>query len=234
MQEFKKGANLNHAASMYYLGLCFRNGFGITTNIDSARHWLRKSSELNYDLAMDELMTETPKFCPNCPSTVQKMEEAINMSDRVAFDINHYIDRDNRVTINELKGNYLGYIIKYDYSKTKITEVNSLFIQLTPKDSLVEIKWYEENINKPLELTARVKNNHLVFNKFNYRRPEHYHVLRPLLNSFKSTDLEFRNNYGDTILVGNLEFFVPFLLEPQQKMTICNVVCADKKAAQLF
>ncbi len=221
VQEFKRGARLENPASMYFLGLCFRNGFGIVANIDSARHWLLKSAELNYDLAEDELMAETPEYCPNCPKIVQNLSEAINLGDRASFDVSHYTQFDNKASVDELKGNFLGYIVKYDYGGTKIIESNALFVQFEPQDTLVKMKWYEEDITKMIPLTAKLRNNHFIFDRYSYRRPEHYHMLTPFINTFQSIDfLEPRYDNGDTILIANLTLFVNSLLEPQQKIML--------------
>ena len=52
---FKQCAYLGRDNSEYFLGLCYRNGYGLVQNEDSAQYWLQKSASLDYKLAIQEL-----------------------------------------------------------------------------------------------------------------------------------------------------------------------------------
>lgn len=45
---FAQGAFLGRDNSMYFYGLCWRNGYGLVKNEDSAKYWLQRPASLGY------------------------------------------------------------------------------------------------------------------------------------------------------------------------------------------
>ncbi|MGZ2975548.1 hypothetical protein AAER07_11425, partial [Pseudomonas aeruginosa] len=59
-QLFKSSANLNIPNAMFFLGLCYRNGYGTIKSADSANYWLKASANKGYLRAKYELDRDTP------------------------------------------------------------------------------------------------------------------------------------------------------------------------------
>jgi len=105
--------------SMYMLGLCFRNGYGVAVNIDSARYWLSKAAARNDKRAINELADTSPENAdmqsvPNLqPAATTPLAQPVNL--KAGFKkITHRLNNNN----TDLAGIYHGFVINFDWSGT--------------------------------------------------------------------------------------------------------------------
>lgn len=60
---FEDGANADHSPSLYMLGLCYRNGYGVPQDTARASFYLGRSAALSFTPAMEEMYRPYPENC---------------------------------------------------------------------------------------------------------------------------------------------------------------------------
>lgn len=218
---FKEGAYKGGNYSMYFYGLCLRNGYGVAANIDSARYWLQFSASLGNRMAKEELTLKVPENIGNeCTTLAEKIKLAQASVPNVM--INKYQRVEHRINANEVAGTFTGYLLKYDWSGQNVIEANKLTVTLTKdKDSIVGL-WKEDD-SLTLPINAIFSSNALTFKQMKYGKTNHYSPTRPELTIFKQATLQL-NRIGDSVyLSGNLEEFIPHRNEPSKPLYLALV-----------
>ena len=215
---FKRGVELSSRGSMYMLGLCYRNGYGITLNTDSARYWLVKAAELGSPLAKEELQEAEPENAMALQHA--KAPSAYVLNEKKAgqgFErVKHNVEK------NKIAGVYTGYIIRYDWSGTYIIGRDKLTLKLLRQGNIITGEWTEgENLSAGVQ--ASLSDSALVFQNTVYKRVDHY-------SAKKETGFEFRNAHlklaasGDSVfLAGNIQLYSQRLREPEKPVYVSLV-----------
>ena len=101
---FKKASEKRHRPSLYMLGLCYRNGYGVEKDSDLATEYLYRSAMLGYRDAREELERPNPENClgdfhadGNIPDEMPQVSTSVNDTSLIA-------------------GCYHGYLATYDWS----------------------------------------------------------------------------------------------------------------------
>ena len=171
---FKKSILLNSADGMYFLGLCFRNGFGITTNIDSARYWLKRALDNNHILAFNELQSTKPEYDPSVLSS-QNFAAAKIAANRLNINLAEYKKNQAAAFNIAAAAKYTGYFVRYDWSGKKIVELNPMTLILQAvNDSIVKGKWIEHNKKDTILFDAVWRKKELIFKNTYGRRKDQY------------------------------------------------------------
>ena len=213
---FAQGAFTGKPNSMYFYGLCLRNGYGVVANKDSARYWLMQASNMGWDAANDELSAKEPEHAAVAGSLAEKIRkaQAAMPPTNVA---NQYQKVQHQVAVNEVAGTYQGYLLKYDWSGQHVIEANKLKVTLNYiNDSLKGVWQEDDSITLPIKATLTTKA--MVFSQMQYSKTNHYSADRPELAILKRAHLQF--NHLDTLvyLSGNIEEFIPSRNEPSKPL----------------
>ena len=215
---FKKGAYGGFSNSMYFLGLSYRNGYGIIANLDSASYWLSKAKERGYNAAAEELETKEPENADIAGSLVDKIKAAEEISKK-PLTANTYTKIEEKITLENSDGIYVGYILKYDWSGKHIVKVDKLQIKLNYQADSLKGSWIE-NDNTNLPLSAILKDGNIVFNKMQYRKTDHYNQTKAELLVFERAQLQLTSTSEGIYLAGNVIMQSPERYEPAKPMYV--------------
>jgi hypothetical protein len=104
-------------SSMYMLGLCYRNGFGVEQDPAKARELLDRASSANYRSAIEEELREAPEVMES-QSLQEETDEAIP---EVMPEVEAMLGAEP-----DLAGRYAGRLVTYDWSGKNIVREQSL------------------------------------------------------------------------------------------------------------
>ena len=222
IQKFARGLKLGMTNSMYYYGLCLRNGYGVSINMDSARYWLTQSANLDNKMADYELTTAEPEHVnSNAGVLVQKIKAAMAVMPQTNA-VNQYIKVEHRVDVNEIGGTYTGYLLKYDWSGQNIIEANKLIITLNYNGDSLSGTWAEDD-SLTVPIHALLSPRGLVFKQMQYSKTNHNSLNRQELTVFKKANLQL-DKIGDSVyLSGNINQFIPKRNEPTKPLYVALV-----------
>ena len=121
--------DLQHSpSSMYMLGLCYRNGYGIEKDETKAFGLLRRASSVNYRSAIEEEQRDSAEVLER--HSVSDDESSIIIPD-VMPDVETFLDHSS-----DISGVYTGYLLTYDWSGNNIVKEQPLTISfLKNKDA---------------------------------------------------------------------------------------------------
>jgi len=219
---FAQGAVYRKANSMYFLGLCYRNGYGVTANADSARYWLTLAANQGYQMAGDELLAQAPENTGMAGDLVNKLKAA-QQSMPKSQSLDQYVKTEHALPPQDIiAGEYKGFLLKYDWSGQHVVQVNQLQLKLHYENNKLTGLWTEDDsLSVPLagSLTASA----LVFDNMQYRKNGHYNPVVPELLFFKKASLQMVRNKDSLFLAGNLHLFSPGRKEPTKPMFVALV-----------
>jgi hypothetical protein len=222
-QLFQEGAATGRINSMYFLGLCYRNGYGLPVDKDSAHYWLTRSASRGYKMASDELTAKDPENADLSGTLVERIEAAQQaMPPNGSHPLNQYAKVENSVPASNVTGTYKGYLLRYDWSGQHVVQTNQLRLVLHyTNDSLKGIWTEDDSVNIPLAggLTSQA----LVFTGMKYRKLSHYNAVIPELLTFQNASLQLVRDKDSLYLTGNLQMFSPERNEPGKPMYVALV-----------
>ncbi len=205
MQFFSKGASMGKASCMYFLGLCYRNGYGVAANKDSARYWLMAASDKGYTMAKDELMSREPENHISGKALAEKIKAAQQESlSQKESAINTYQKIAHSLPVSDVAGTYEGYLLKYDYSGVHIIEANKLSLTLYADKDTVKGTWLEDD-TLAIPIRAYASANGLLFDKMEYYKTTHYHTVIPDHLLFEKAAIKMIKKEDGTYLAGNIQ-----------------------------
>ena len=225
---FAQGAELDKPRSMYFYGLCYRNGYGIAMNLDSARYWLGRSAEKGNGFAMDELMKKLPEnveIAGTLSSKIKAAQAAMPNKNKV----NQYRKVEHKITRNDVAGAYQGYLLKYDWSGQHVIEANKLELILSSvKDSLKGLWKEDDSIALPIQ--AQFTPDAIIFNQLHYGKTSHYSQTKIESTVFQKAYLQLTSSNREVYLSGNIQGFVPKDNEPQKPLFLALVRVSGKSS----
>ena len=175
MQDYKKAADLFYKGaiiekdnSMYFYGLCWRNGYGVVKNEDSAKYWLNKAAVLGYKQATLELKMAVGE---NANDSANALVQQIN---NAAVPLNTTLNKFNKVqqklaSSEVISGEYTGWIIQYDWSGEHAVSSKRIKLNLGARDNNLSGKWIED-VNNPIDIKATLASDSVIFKNTKYRR----------------------------------------------------------------
>jgi hypothetical protein len=120
---FEKAAVFDHAPSLYMLGLCYRNGYGVEADTAIANFYLRQSADLGFPDAMEELLTEKPEN--HGAVNYATSDATISYPDEMPF-IEPFLPLDSKV----MTGSYQGLLVTYDWSGKSVISEKPLHVDM--------------------------------------------------------------------------------------------------------
>lgn len=219
IELFRKGVYQQRVllpGKMYLLGICFRNGYGVEINTDSARYWLEKSASVGYSFANDELMSEDGENSNDAEVLLQKIDELQRNKKRI--EENKYTPVYYGIPASEIEGNYEGYLVQRDWSGKYIIGVTKLQMEINYKNGKINGEWNENKLNIPI--TANLTKDGLVFRNMQYAKKDHYSPIVSVLFDFEKANLQILKEGDSVFLHGNLQLFSPDRKEPEKPIEI--------------
>ena len=204
-------------ASMYMLGICYRNGYGITQNTDSARYWLTKAAQWGYAYAKDELQAKEAENEASA-NTAQKVKRNSGTSTSLPSTYNRVKHAINQRT--NIAGEYTGYIVRYDWSGKHVIGQSALKLTLTQQGDRLTGVWVEGDSLRT-DLSAQLTDSTVTFDNTGYNRTDHYNSINPNKLSFRNASLSIVRQGNDTVhLGGNLQLYSTVHNEPEKPIYI--------------
>ena len=221
VQLFKQSADSGQAKSMRFLGLCYRNGYGVAINIDSAKYWLLEAKENGDNKAMDELMAKEAEHKPVAGKGLAdkiKAAEAISTTHNTAK-VNVYQKVENTMQASEIAGTYSGYLLKYDWSGQYVIEANKLYVNLTVDHDTIKGNWLEDD-TIALPIRAYATKGGLVFDSITYSKTNHYYPTNAEKLVFEKAAIKIIKTDTGVYLAGNIQQYRAEVNEPAKPLYV--------------
>ncbi|HTN35716.1 MAG TPA: T9SS type A sorting domain-containing protein, partial [Arachidicoccus sp.] len=224
--------------SMYLYGLCFRNGYGLSRNEDSAKYWLQKAADMGYAQAKQELLLKVGENAnDSAGALVQKINNAALPPETV---LNEFRKITPHIASRELiTGNYSGYLLQYDWSGRHIISNKAVTLSLERPDSTASAEasineltgeWVEKTTGQDANsqiatarLNATLKDDSLLFKDTHYAVRDHYSQGHTITYNFESASLNLVCSGDSVYLAGSIELFSPDRKEPSKPLFVALV-----------
>ena len=185
-----------HPMAKYWLGVCYYYGDGVDQNTEKANELL----ETNFENVVFE--TQTNSSAETASSGVSNLLESNDEN------------TDNTVPVSDenLIGEWLGKLLKFDWSGKKIRQKNEFTLAIK-YDSLTENLVYDLKINDQEykeEIVSRI-DNEIYFDQIYINLPHQSfseHIAKDLDYQFLSTEVTIKNLHGITFLTGNIKNYL--------------------------
>jgi TPR repeat protein len=216
---FAKGAAGNRDNSLYFYGLCWRNGYGVARNEDSARYYLQKSADLGYKQAMMELQTSAAEN-----SNDSAAEILLRQISNAAVPDGKVLNQFNKIQPHLppgeiIAGKYAGWLIQYDWSGVHMVATKKLQLDIAASHGEISGEWIEQDADTA-KIRARIVSDSLVFEQTKYARKDHYSLKKSIGYNFQVARLDIVQ-FGDSVfLAGNIEMFSPLRGEPSKPIFV--------------
>jgi TPR repeat protein len=198
----------------YFLGLCYRNGYGVKANETIAKQYLQKAAKYNDYQAKHELNAEaTPE---NALITNPQIQQQVDVLKQ--YEVKFYSD-----STNDISGNYTGYAIYYDCSGKFVHEIVPLNLSVKKESSSYAGVWTEaDTLSAPIKVGFN--GNAMVFDTSSqYSRCNYYSYRDIEKYQFRSAQLGIKYLNDSMYLSGNVRFYSLSRHEPGQPMYIVLV-----------
>ncbi len=216
---FAQGAAKNQDNSLYFYGLCWRNGYGVTKNEDSAKYYLQRSADLGYKLAMMELQTPTAENSNDSAARV-----LIHRINNAAIPAKTVLNQFNKIqphlpASDVIEGEYSGWLIQYDWSGNHIIASKKLQLNISAQNKSILGEWVEEGADTA-KIQANIIGDQVAFERTAYARKDHYSVARPIPYDFKDAKLNIVQQGDSVYIAGNVAMFSSLRGEPAKPMFV--------------
>jgi hypothetical protein len=216
---FAKGAFQGRDNSMYFYALCWRNGYGLVKNDDSARYWLNKAVELGYPQAIRELQMTVAEN-NNSDSMNMLVRQISSAAIPIEAPLNQFKKVQHHLPPAELiAGYYTGYVIQYDWSGQNVVSSKKLTLNLTGHDKQLEGYWHEDDIDS-FKINASLALNAVTFAGTTYARKDHYSPTTAITYNFQNANLSLVQKGDSVFLAGNVNMFSPDRNEPSKPLMV--------------
>ncbi len=213
VEMFRKASVVNHAPSMFMLGLCYRNGYGVERDEGAAKFLLERAATYDYRDAMDELNKVKPENDPHrhFVNIDETMEIPATMPD-----IDPYVP-DNT---GALAGKYQGVLVTYDWSGQYVISERPLTVDMREKDGNVTGLWVDGNDSVLFNANVTPQGE-LEFDSTEVVLYDRYAVEKKQLYRFDKADISYMDEY----ISGQLRLYSMAELEPARPMYLCLRRC---------
>jgi hypothetical protein len=208
---------------MYFKALCFKYGYGIAINTDSANYYFNTAALKGYQQANNELLNNTTTTTGR-----QQKQQTINY---VFETPNHKPQTDAFINIPtskkfvQLNGNFIGNLNQYDYSGKKLLAQIPINLQVSTNKNIITGDLIF-NHNQSIQLNAIQQGNQLIFSqttieqnnstiKNNTKHPTQNNVL-----IFKTANLNIETKADTNYLTGTLQLFNTYTHETEKPINI--------------
>lgn len=216
---FAQGASVGRDNSLYFYGLCWRNGYGRPKNEDSAKYYLKKSADLGYRQAIMELESKVGENSNDSAARVL-LEKIHNAAIPNKMELNHFTKVQTRLPSSDIiAGNYIGWIIQYDWSGKYIIQMKKLLLNLNYQDKKITGEWIE-NEKDTAKINGMIAADSVVFKRTSYNRSDHYSSVGEIKYNFQNAKFNLVQAGDSIFIAGNVEMFSPVRGEPSKPLFV--------------
>jgi hypothetical protein len=219
---FAQGAAQGRDNSLYFYGLCWRNGYGVPQNADSAKYYIQKSADLGYKQALLELATSTSENSND--SAAQVLLSQIN---NAAIPDNNVLNQFTRIephlpSSEIITGDYKGWLIQYDWSGKHMVVTTKLELNLKADNNDLTGEWKEMRSDSidSVKIKARIVSDTIVFSQTQNTRKDHYSPNLAISYNFQNAKLNILQQEDSIYIAGNIEMFSPYRGEPSKPIFV--------------
>lgn len=214
-QEIAMKGNVN---AQYFLGICYRNGYGTAVNNELSKEWLKKAAEKNDRQAIHELTKE--QYPENMTIVDPALQSKVSM-------LKNYQEKFVSANDNNIAGEYTGYAVYYDFSKTYVNSIVPLRLTLKKSGDGYEGTWTEQT-DLSAGIKASFQSNLFSFDtSCQYVRNNYYSYGSPEKYQFKNAALTVKYIGDSMFLSGDVRFYSLSRKEPGHPMYIALSKKAD-------
>jgi tetratricopeptide (TPR) repeat protein len=207
MELYKMCAEKKDAASMYMLGLCYRNGFGCERNVTLARQYLEDAAfKHNHRASLSELKKTDPEVIT--PSLIYERKWDVPLESMPEI-------KPVKFMVDDVCGEYEGLWLTYDWSGQKLVREKHLTVSMLRSDyGNIVGRWTTEE--DTIDVKASIATDgKLTFDDTNVK----------LRDRYMSNDIRCVFDYFDvvsagTTLSGKLQLYSLSLREPERPMFV--------------
>jgi hypothetical protein len=207
---FQKAADLDHPASLFMLGLSYRNGYGVEADTAIGNAYLRQAAALGLADATEELLNEEPES--RAKENVAVLSDDMETPD-VMPTIVPYLPADNRV----LGGNYRGLLVTYDWSGGNVISERPLAVNMSVVRDSVFGRWIQANDTIPF--AAVVGNNGTIHFNDSIEATLYDRYATDFFSRYRFENLDL--NYRGGFITGQLRLYSLSEKEPERPMYVC-------------
>jgi uncharacterized protein len=214
---FRKGILQNNMACMHFAGLCLSNGWGVEKNADSAAYWFKKAGSLGYTIASDQLIEKGEDRL----SAAEKIntQNALRKAAVTGEDLGRFRRVNHSAKIQEIAGDYTGYLVKYDYSGEHVMSSQKIMLKLADDNGTLK-GWWIENDTLKVEVTAVQAGNALLFKNTSINRKGNISATRLRHFDFEKAKLKLLKKGDSLFMVGNMYLFSTEVQEPEKPLYV--------------
>jgi uncharacterized protein len=207
---FSRAAELGNPMATYYLGLQYRNGYGVQRDTDKAAVLLGIAAKKGQEQAAKELDIAQPENPVTPLVSPVKMQQYTNSA---------YQRIKHNLAEGSLSGNYKGYAIRYDWSGTNIISVFPLEITFHTEGNKVTGKWSEGN--GETNISGILTDAALLFNNTEYKKKDHYSEFKGGETwQFNNAKFNLLQEPDSVFITGNLQLYSDVRREPGKPLFI--------------
>lgn len=219
--DFQDGSSAKDPMSMYMLGLCYRNGFGVPRDPVQGDYWLQQAAEAGVMAAESELRRAQSEIETGARQLAEKSKGATQL---MRFAEQLQANTFNRITdlasaLNETY--YTGYWVKYDWSGEHIVE--AVPIRLICHGSATDLtgRLTFEGRDIDYVFSGVVDNNNtLVARRLTLKRHDRYIQSDDDNLGINSIELGLYAENTDELLIGQVRGFSSFEQEPERPIRL--------------
>ncbi|HML57051.1 MAG TPA: T9SS type A sorting domain-containing protein [Ferruginibacter sp.] len=218
--HFRQGNTLGRADCLYFTGLCFKYGYGVVADTDSATFYIQSAARLGYKPANTErylnLNGAGTGYASKSAGTgyeVVVKKHAVKQNnkpyDSVPFSTKYI----------QISGTYTGVAVQYDYSGKIILGETPVELQVISSGIGLYGVWKQEG-QEPVSLVATQSGNYFTFTSTSQISASLKSSKRKFPLIFRSIQLN-EETIGDTVyLTGALFLFNTYTKEPEKPVNI--------------
>lgn len=198
IEHFRYSANINYAPSLYMLGLCYRNGYGLEKNETIGIRFLKQAAVQSYKLALKELEQPHPE---NSIPIIRKYNK-----ERISTGSQHSSKRLLNKDLEEIEsGEYIGFIITYDWSGKYTIEETPLILRIHSNGEQISGEW-EEKGKESTYFSAHVENSKLFFDNKIQSKNTRYRNMK-YISHLNNTDIQIIKEKDEISLLGSIRMY---------------------------
>jgi len=216
---FKKAADKGLSHAMYFLALCYRNGYGVEKNKKSADYWLTLAIQKGSRQALLEIKNE---FSEN--ENTGATQITTNMNEVLVENepFNNFRKVENSTSPEFLTGKFKGFAITYDWSGKDIVNTAPLELTITERQGMLFGVW-KENDSLEIQLKGQLTPLNVSFLNNSYKRTDYYSKVKPVEYSIDEAELSWKQKGDSFYLIGHVKMFSPTRNEPHKPLKIILV-----------
>lgn len=225
---FRRGIDSGRADCMYFTGLCFKYGYGVAANTDSAGYYINKAALLGYKQANAELSANT--LASNTASRKASSMKAQIPVVRLKQAPDPYSTPALVKEFLQIDGAYTGTLTQFDYSGKKVITSMPLELELKATGNKIQGTW-KQGSEDPVSIEATQHGNKLSFTSASFLTSAIKAQRKKYQLVFKSAQFE-RTAKGDSnLLKGSVQLF-NMLTKETEKPVLIQLV--NKQASRLL